>query len=222
MICRLAIRAVALATFFVVGVGVGAAVASTSWTYREATLSDLLGASAYIEGNSFNAPNHSCVLYGLVLVDESGTSSWTQVETGVVECTNLTIDGTCTSGHGFAETYQAGTYTCWQGDAFSHATAYAADIERYGASTVIGTILGTSASAYGYLDGHVIVTDAWGEVSGGSTCPSSAGGSFLSWQKLRSSTGWTYVTGGSGTTKGLFGPCWTLGSLSSTGDFSVS
>jgi hypothetical protein len=193
-------------------------------TGKNTSTSNLDGTTVIITPSSFNAASGQCVLYSVLLPDFSSSR---QLETGVVGCNNANIDGTCSSGYAFSESFNGSNYSCAQGNAFTTGSANTALIERSsGTTTVWGATDGSYASQSGFGATDSIPGIAWGEASSGSACPSSPHSvAFTSWRKFINASGWSYVTSAPtyhGHQDFPTSPCWTIGSLSSTGDFNAS
>jgi hypothetical protein len=127
----------------------------------------------------------------------------------------------------FVERYNGSSYFCTPGYSFDNIYQYDATTYRNGPSstTFTGQINGASLSQGGFGLSDTIYGLAWGEATGGSTCPSSISGSFVDWEKFDYSAGWTFVTGSDRYrfSSGMSGtPCWnTITSTGSKGDFDV-
>lgn len=233
-------RLVQLAIFaaaFTLGLGVSAAWAgSYTHSYRQGDHNAIDGVRAVIRGDAFYAPSDACVIYAIVMHDQEGNQH--QLEAGLVRCGSSVpaggIDGTCPDGYSFAERWTGTSFFCNPGDNFDNDLDYTAFIRRGSASDIVPTayVYGAQISQTGFNTDNVTKALAWGEVTSGTastTCPTgNAAGEFKGWKKLlysggsgtwsvisASSTGWDQ-TGVSGA------PCWTIGSVDGTGDFSVS
>ena len=215
-------RLSAVALSLVLGFGSTAAFAQVDQDGRQTSTSNVDGAVVYITPNSFNAASNQCVVYSLLLYD---WSSPRHVETGVISCNNATIDGTCTSGHGFSERYDGSAYYCAQGSTFTTGSFNSAIVERSsGTAAMWGGTDGAYISQTGFGATDTIYSYVWAEATGGSACPSSPHSvAFTIWKKFQNANGWSYVTSAPIYTYGQFptSPCWTVGSLSSTGDFNA-
>jgi hypothetical protein len=149
------------------------------------------------------------------------------VQSGLVRCNTATLDGTCTDGEVFVETYDSLGYRCTSGYTFTNNTEYDATTYRTSATgtTFHGQINGASRDASGFGLTQSTRGYTWGEATSGPTCPSPSKGTFALWQRYDSATGWAYVTSStiyrnaSGMTNS---PCWaTVSSVSSTGGYYV-
>ncbi len=216
-------RLSAVALGLALGFGSTAAFASVDQDGRFTSAVTLDGATVYITPSSFNPASGQCVVYSVLLYDNSNPH---QLETGVVGCNGATIDGTCTSGHGFSESFDGVNYHCGQGSTFPMGSATNALIERSsGTTTMWGTTAGSYISQAGFGATDSIQSYAWAEATGGTTCPSRPHSvSFASWKQFTNASGWSYVTLAPTYFYGQFtaSPCWTIGSLSFTGDFNAS
>lgn len=205
------------------GFGSTAAFASVDQHGRATSAANLDGATVIITPNSFNPVSNQCVVYSVLLYDNSSPR---HVETGVIDCNSATIDGTCTSGHGFSERYDGSAYYCAQGSTFTTGSATNALIERSSGTTAMwGATAGSYISQTGFGATDSIQSYAWAEATGGSACPSSPHSvAFTSWKKFINASGWSYVASAPTYNFGQFptSPCWTVSSLSSTGDFNAS
>lgn len=194
---------------------------------RRTTVATIDGASVYINGDSFNAPSGTCVLYS-VLVYVYGSNP-RHVETGLVRCTPQSLDmGSCTNGYSFAERYAGGNnYFCNQGPGFNNDTDYYAKIDRTGTNSMVGSINGASITQSGFVTSEPIDTWTWGEITAtGTACAiSPARGVFYSWTKKVSGT-WSTVPSPSiyhNSTGGRPSPCWGVGVYnSSLGPYDVA
>jgi len=213
----------ALALGLALGFGSTAAFASVDQDGRETSGTNLDGATVTITPNSYNPASSQCVVYSILLYDNTSPR---QLETGVIGCNGATIDGTCTSGHGFSERYDGSAYYCAQGSTFPTGSTNPALIERTSGTTAMwGATVGSYISQTGFGATDSIRSYVWAEATGGSACPSrphSVG--FTIWKKFINASGWSYVTSAPPYIYGQFpaSPCWTIGSLSSTGDFNAS
>lgn len=224
---RVVTRLSAVALGLSLGLGGTVAFASTGLYDQEGRVTsttNLEGATVDITPSSFNAASGQCVLYSLVMFDSSSSR---QVETGVLGCNGQTIDGSCTSGYGFSERYDGSNYYCAQGSTFPTGSASNALIERSSGTTAMwGSTVGSYISQTGFGASDTIQSLTWGEASSGMVCPSSPhSATFTSWKKFINASGWSYVT--SAPTYFAYrnfptSPCWAVGSLSSTGGYSVS
>jgi hypothetical protein len=139
------------------------------------------------------------------------------------------LDGTCAGGHAYVEEFDHGSYSCQAGYSFTNDTYYDATTYRNSSSstTFTGHIDGQTSTQGGFGLNDTIVGFAWAEATGGSTCPSIVKGSFLSWERYFTTSGWGYVDNSTFNPQndysGLIGdPCWDhVGSVNSTGDFVV-
>lgn len=194
-------------------------------TGKQTSTTNVDGATVVITPYSFSPGNVQCVIYAVLLPD---WSSSLQLETGLLTCNNQTFDsGACTSGHAFSESFDGVNYHCGQGSTFTMGSANTALIERSsGTTTMWGATDGSYISQTGFGATDSIQSLAWGEAATGSACPSSPhSAAFTGWKKFLNATGWSYVTSASlyhGWQQFPTSPCWTVGSLSSTGDFNVS
>lgn len=216
-------RLSAVALGLALGFGSAAAFASVDQDGRFTSTTNVDGTTVDITPSSFNAASGQCVLYSVLLYDNSSPR---HVETGVVGCNGANIDGTCTSGYGFSERYDGSNYYCAQGSTFPTGSASNALIERSaGTTTMWGSTVGSYISQTGFGATDSIQSYAWAEATGGSACPSRPHtAAFTSWKKFTNASGWSYVTSAPTYAYGQFptSPCWTIGSLSTTGDFNVS
>lgn len=216
-------RLCAVALGLTLGFGSTAAFALVDQDGRVTSTTNVDGATVNITPSSFNAASTQCVIYSVLLYDNSSPR---HIETGVVGCNGANIDGTCTSGHGFSERYDGSAYYCAQGSTFTTGSATNALIERSSGTTAMwGSTAGSYISQSGFGATDSIQSYAWAEATGASTCPSSPhSGAFTSWRKFINASGWSYVTSAPTYIYGQFAtsPCWTVGSLSSTGDFNAS
>jgi hypothetical protein len=174
---------------------------------------------------AFHPSSGQCVLYSTLSAD---FTTLRQIQSGIVRCDGGPLGGSCPSGQVFVERYNGASYFCTPGYSFSNSYQYDATTFRNGPSstTFTGQINGASLSQGGFGLSDEIRGLAWGEVAGTSTCPSSNSGSFFTWQKYDTSSGWSYVTGSDVHQYATFGfagaPCWgTITSTSSQGAFDV-
>lgn len=192
---------------------------------RQTGSSSIDGSYARLQGHAFNASSGQCVLYSTLSFNSTGSGR--MVQSGIVRCNGAIIDGTCPGGQVFVERFNGSAYFCTPGYSFSNNFQYDATTYRNAPSstTFTGQINGASLSQGGFGLSDNIAGWAWGEATGGSTCPSSNSGSFYTWQKFDSSSGWSYVTGSSvhQYSLGMAGaPCWgTISSTNSQGAFDV-
>jgi hypothetical protein len=183
------------------------------------------GSYAQVYGNGFSANSGQCVIYAALSFDDTASR---QIESGLVRCNGANIDGTCADGHAFVETVANGNYSCTQGYSITNNTGYDATTYRTGSTstTFHGHVNGANGDVGGFGLTDWIKGETWGEATGGSACPAPSKGTFLSWERYDTSTGWHYVTSSSihrivqGTMSGT--PCWaTVSTVSSTGDYVV-
>lgn len=208
------------------GTGVTSAWAGVAQDGRQTTVGTIDGASVYINGDSFNQPSGTCVVYSVLVSD---STSPRHVEVGLARCaTGVAIDGTCSSGYSFAEKYVApSTFICSQGLDFNNDTDYYAKIDRTGTNSMIGTVNGASVTQSGFLTSHSIDTWTWGEITGsGTACATSPSrGVFYAWTKKVSGT-WSTVPSPNiyhASTGGMPSPCWGVGTYnSSLGQYDVA
>ncbi len=183
------------------------------------------GTSAVIYGNGFSATASQCALYAVLVYDSEGTDH--MVEAGLVRCNGASIDGTCDSGYSFVERYNGSAYYCSPGLTFSNNTGYSASISRASSTstTMNGAIHGASNSQTSFGTADTTTAYAWGEATGGSTCPSPSKGTFALWKRLNNAAGWSTIDGASlyRLNTGMSGaPCWdTVSGVSGTGGFYV-
>ena len=221
-IVRPLVKGVVILAAFMCGFGCTAAVASVVGQHGRRTDSAVIdGTASGVIGNSFNPRSGQCVLYSILIYNESDPH---MVETGLVRCTGATIDGTCTGGHGFAERYTGVSLYCNQGNSFTNGTRYNPGISRDSSTSFSGAVLGVSIAQGGFPTSDSIHAYAWGEATGGSSCPTSGNsGSFRDWQRFITGSGWAIISAPpvfhGGTLPGA--PCLSVGSYSA-GDFDVS
>lgn len=205
-----------------------AAMASVDQDGRKTGSTTIDGSYAQVTGNGFSANSSQCVLYSTLSYDSTAPR---QVESGIDRCNGINLDNntsSCPGGYAFVERYNGSNYYCDNGYAITNGIAYDATTYRTGV---------TSTTFHGHIDGAALdqggfgLTDhiqgyTWGEATGGSnTCPSPAKGTFDSWERYDTATGWSLVT--SSTTHrsggGMSGaPCWaTISAVDSTGGFYV-
>lgn len=186
------------------------------------------GSYAEVTGNGFSAVSGHCVLYATLSSDSTASR---QVESGVLRCNGGTLDPTtsaCPGGYAYVERFNGTNFYCDSGYAITNGVAYDATTYRTG---------GSSTTFHGHIDGAAIdqagfgLSDsvrgyAWGEATGGTKCPGASKGTFGSWERYDTSTGWHLVSasslhrGVSGSMSGT--PCWaTISSVNSTGGFYV-
>lgn len=182
------------------------------------------GSYAEIAGNGFPARSGQCVLYAALTTDFDGTQR--QIESGLVRCNGANIDGTCFDGHAFVERYNGTNYYCQQGYTFTNNTAYDATTYRQSSTstTFTGHVNGASLTQAGFGLADEVRGIAWGEATGGTGCPSPSRGTFRSWKRYDTSSGWSLVTGSTVWTDhaGITGaPCWVASPVSATGEFDV-
>lgn len=219
---------IVLLTSFLIGFGtVAIAWGGVDQSGRVSNASTVDGTQGYVRGDGFSAPQNTCVLYSLLTADLTAN---VHIESGVVRCNNITIDGTCPSGRGFVERHSpTGDYYCVPGDAFSNGSPYFTRSQRTSttSTTVTGSILNASNSQGSFGLSDTVRAYAWGEVTSpqASQCPpsGSAEGHFFDWQRLNGST-WSTVTGSDvyHYANGISGaPCMTVTATNPTGDFYV-
>jgi hypothetical protein len=183
------------------------------------------GSYAQVIGNSFDETADQCVIYSVLSYDSTAPR---QLESGLVRCSSpATIDGSCPGGHTFVERWDGSNYRCVSGYSFTNGTEYDATTYRNSGTQFLGSINGASNGQSGFGANDNIQGYAWGEASGGSTCPSPASGNFTTWQRYVFGVGWSDVTGSS-IFRGVLGnmsgtPCWpTVSATDSSGGFGVS
>lgn len=183
------------------------------------------GSYAQVVGNGFSAVNNQCVLYSALSYDSTAPR---QIESGLARCNNWTIDGTCTDGYSFVERYNGSSFYCTSGYSFTNNTAYDATTYRQSSTstTFTGHVNGVTLTQSGFGLSDNVQGYAWGEATGGASCPSPSKGTFNIWERYDTSTGWHYVTSSTafrhvdGTISGT--PCWgTIAATSSDGGFYV-
>jgi len=191
---------------------------------RDTAVTTVDGSYARVIGNSFNQTSNQCVVYSVLSFDSTGTQR--QLEAGLVRCHGGGLDnGSCPGGQTFVERYNGSSYFCTSGYSFTNGTAYDATTYRSSGTTFHGHIDGASLDQAGFGTSDHIQGYAWGEATGGTTCPSPAHGTFTIWQRYDSATGWHYVDGSSifrygGGMTGA--PCWpTVSATDSSGGFDV-
>lgn len=183
------------------------------------------GSFAEIFGNGFSPRSHQCVLYSVLTFDDSAPR---QVEAGLARCSGAAIDGSCANGHVFVETTNGIKYSCTQGYTFKNNVGYDATTYRTGSysRTVRGHIDGATRSISGFGLKDWTKAETWGEATGGSRCPGPSKGTFHSWERYDTSTGWHYVTKSliHRVRQGMAGaPCWrTVSRPTSIGDYHVN
>jgi len=191
---------------------------------RETGSSHVDGSFARLQGDSYHPSSNQCVLYSTLSYD---STAGRQVESGLVRCSGASIDGTCPSGQVFVERFNGSAYFCTPGYSFDNFYQYDATTYRNSSTstTFTGHINGASLTQGGFGLSDNIHGWAWGEATGGTTCPSSISGSIVDWEKYDTSAGWTYVTSSdvyrySSSMSGA--PCWsTTTSTGSKGNFDV-
>jgi hypothetical protein len=208
-----------------VGALISPVLAGTNQSGRQTGSSSVDGSYARLQGHAFHPSSGQCVLYSTLSAD---FTTLRQIQSGIVRCDGGPLGGSCPSGQVFVERYNGASYFCTPGYSFSNSYQYDATTFRNGPSstTFTGQINGASLSQGGFGLSDEIRGLAWGEVAGTSTCPSSNSGSFFTWQKYDTSSGWSYVTGSDVHQYATFGfagaPCWgTITSTSSQGAFDV-
>ncbi|MCW2786038.1 MAG: hypothetical protein JWP74_2555 [Marmoricola sp.] len=159
------------------------------------------GSYAEIFGNGFSATSGQCVLYSVLTVD---LTAHRQIQSGLARCDGANIDGTCHDGDAFVESIDANGMKCTPGYSFTDNTGY--DATTYRTSSTSTT-----------MDGHV----------NGALCPSPSHGTFDSWERYDTSSGWHFVTSSSqhrAYDLAMSGAlCWaTIAGVSSAGDFDVN
>lgn len=183
------------------------------------------GSYAQVIGNSFDETADQCVLYSVLSYDSTAPR---QLESGLVRCSYpATIDGSCPGGQTFVERWDGSNFFCVSGYSFTNGTAYDATTYRNSGTQFLGSVNGASNGQSGFGANDDIQGYAWGEATGGSTCPSPAHGTFNTWQRYVFGVGWSYVTGSSifrGGVGNMCGtPCWpTVSATDSSGGFDVS
>jgi hypothetical protein len=191
---RVVLRLFAPLTFFLIGVGIS----SSAFAYyqqdgRVTASTTAEGTAVTINGHAFHPPDGACYLFGNLLYD---IASKRQVEVGLVRCKGaITVDGTCSDLHGFAERYDGANYYCNQGGTFALDTGYNSIVSRNSGSTIGGNIVGTSISQSGFSTTDSVSAYAWGEATG-TVKGCSAGeilGYFTNWQKLNVGSSWSIV-----------------------------
>ncbi|MEN9711088.1 MAG: hypothetical protein RL441_1080 [Actinomycetota bacterium] len=191
--------------------------------YRSSSLS-VDGTTAILTPHSFHPWAGHCALYSVLILD------WTQprqMETGLVKCSGSTLDGVCTSDHSFTERFDGSSYFCAQGATFQLDQAQSAIVQRTaGTTSMWATTAGSYMSQSGFASGHQLQAFAWAEATGGSWCPTdSPVGHFAEWKKFSVASGWSYVSVGLlvSDSVGIFdAPCWSISTLSTSGDFDAS
>lgn len=202
-----------------------AAIADVDQDGRRTASTSVDGSFVRLEGNGFSPANNQCVIYGVLSYDSSAPR---QIESGLVRCDSGTsIDGTCPGGQVFVERYNGSSYFCTPGYSFNNNTQYDATTYRNSSSstTFTGHINGSTLTQGGFGLSDNIRGYAWGEATGGSTCPSPSRGTFHVWQRYNTSSGWSYVDGSSvfRYDNGMNGaPCWgSISAADSSGGFDV-
>lgn len=192
---------------------------------RRTGSSSVDGSYVRLQGHVFHPSSDQCVLYSTLSAD---LTAFRQIQSGIVSCNGASLTGTCPSGHVFVERYNGISYFCTPGYSFSSNYQYDATTYRIASTstTFTGQINGASLSQAGFGLSNEVIGLAWGEATGASLCPSSNSASFYTWQKFDTSSGWSYVTGGSIHQYASFGfggaPCWgTITSPHSQGAFNV-
>lgn len=206
-----AISLVALVFGFSAGSGAFAAVDQRGYGTVSASVD---GTTAQLTPHSFHPVTGQCVLYAALIANFTHPL---QVETGVVKCNSSSIDGTCTSDHSFSERFDGQSYFCAQGNSFLLDQAQTAFVQRSA---------GSYMSQSGFASGHQLQAFAWAEATGGSWCPTdSPVGHFAEWKKFSAASGWSYVSVGllvSNSVGIVDAPCWSISTLSASGDFDAS
>lgn len=185
------------------------------------------GSYSRLAGNGFSANSGQCVIYAALSTsfNASGTGL-RQIQSGLTRCNNATIDGTCPDGQTFVERYNGSSYYCTTGYSFTNNTQYDATTYRNSATstTFTGHINGVTLTQAGFVLSDDTNAITWGEVTGGTTCPSPSRGTFYTWKKYDTSAGWTYVTGSSAyhNESGIpAAPCWAISATDSSGGYDV-
>ncbi|GAB3768714.1 hypothetical protein FB382_002654 [Nocardioides ginsengisegetis] len=114
-------RGLLLSTTFI-SVFSGAAAWGLAQDGRISDSNNIDGASAQIDGESYNPSNPSCVVYSVIVASfDSRGLPRRQVETGLMRCNNATVDsGACTGGHAVAERYNGVGFVCVEGNTFNN------------------------------------------------------------------------------------------------------
>jgi len=219
MSVKLLLRVLGCVVAFALGLGSTVAFAAVGQDGRRTSSNAVDGTTSGVRGDSFTMRTNQCVLYSILMYNETSPH---MVETGLVRCNAATIDGTCRTGHAFAERYNGAAFYCNEGNTFANGTTFNPIVSRDSGSSVSGAISGASIAQGGFPTGDAIKAYAWGEATGGASCPpGSTNGAFRGWQVLVG--GWAVVGGQSvfhgGTLSGA--PCFSVGGYSG-GDFDVS
>ncbi|GAA3669166.1 hypothetical protein GCM10022237_31320 [Nocardioides ginsengisoli] len=215
----------AFAIGLVLGSAATAAWAGVDQTGRYTDVTDVDGTSAMITAESFSTPPNACVVYAALVV--AGGPSPRQLEAGFLRCRNVLIDQKCRNDYRFVERFDGLNYYCNEGATFNNGDSTFVTIARTpsGSSTTMqASLVGTSMNQSGFSLTSPTTAQAWGEVTGGSSCPTGpARADFATWKKLRNGS-WTYITGANygHAESGINGPCFAVSSLDSTGDFHVT
>lgn len=86
------------------------------------------GTSAYVAGSSFSPGSGHCIVYAVLVYDETDPR---QLETGLTRCSGAAGDGTCDDVK-FVETFDGSMYTCYPHGSFSNDFHYYFDVKRAG------------------------------------------------------------------------------------------
>jgi hypothetical protein len=189
---------------------------------------DLYAASAGLNAKtSFHPASGTCVFQALTISETDGNA---QAEVGLARCAGSgSIDGTCDGGYKYIEIeFSPTNYQCYQKGAFVQDHVYNASISAPAPNYTQfkGIIDGESVNAAApFIYQSPRDTNAMGEVNGNGACPTAnLTMRFGNWTKWTLSGGGVYVTGspfqetqGSGESV-----CFQGGSITSTGDFSVT
>lgn len=218
-------RIVVMLSGFLAGCGLAAAAwAGYDQEGRQSASTDVDESSVYVEGDSFYTPSRACVLYALLI--HTTYDGGRHLESGLVRCDNETIDGTCPGGRTFIERFNGSSYYCTPGGDFNNDTSYfTRNAYADGSGNRVAYIQNVSLGQSGFYQSSPRRTYAWGEVTGGANCPTSASatGIFYYWRRningnwgyVNSSSRYSFSTGISAA------PCWTVSGVDSLGGLSV-
>ena len=176
------------------------------------------GVKALVQGVNFFPGSSNCLLYSILTSRD--TQPTRHVEAGLVRCNGITIDGTCDDVR-FVDYYNSNTYTCYPHGTFNTGSYYSIQISRKTATTSSFTAYlggGEYETFPGFSTSDKLTFIAWGEQTGQYTsCDGWTGqGTFTDFSRLYIGDGWSYPQ-----TTQVRTTCWTVGSMSSTGDFLV-
>lgn len=191
---------------------------------RATSATSVDGATIDITPSSFNPANQQCVIYSVVVSDDTTPR---QMQTGVVRCLNKAMSLACTTGHTFTESFDGISYHCAVGSTFTNGATVTGMVQRTsGTTSMWGSIGGSYLSQSGFNAGDLIYSTAWGEATGdATTCPATPHSAhFANWKKFQNASGWSYVSASIrySNPRGISGvPCWAASALLSGGTFDV-